>query len=1175
MCGIIAVVRRPGARMAPPPDDVAEPLHEAVAALAGGLPLAEACVTAARQVEQADAVLRGTEGVWALVHDRRLLAEVEGVCATLATTVAAIEARLDAGTDGAADDTAGAAAGVHDPAELEAVNAAVIRLKDAVWAVEKDRVRTVRAVADLAGSEPGWGATEAYTSIQQALSAIDRLEVRGRDSAGLHVLVRDHGLDVDSPAVALLMRGRASDPLFRSGTVRVVDGCLSFVYKAAAEIGELGDNTRALRDALRADDLLRLAVSSDRAVAVVLGHTRWASVGIISQPNAHPVDSAEEGDGDGPFVVASLNGDVDNFADLKALDGLRIAPEITTDAKVIPTMVARRAAEGADLATAFRNTVASFEGSVAIAASASAAPDKLLLALRGSGQALYVGVADGAYIVASEPYGVIELTPRYLRLDGETPANPDNPTASRGQIVVLDGARAGTLEGIERLAYDGTPLPVTDDDIAGAQITTRDIDRGDFPHYLLKEITESPASFRKTLRGKLVERDGTLDVSLGADTLPDDVRAGLRSGAIDRVLVIGQGTAAVAGQALAAGLARFTAESDLRVDALPATELSGFGLRSSMADTLVVAISQSGTTTDTNRTVDLVRSRGAKVVAIVNRRGSDLTDKSDGVLYTSDGRDVEMSVASTKAFYSQIAAGLLLAAAVAADVGGHVDQAVLEALRGLPAAMGEVLDRRPTIAEAAHRLAPAKRYWAVVGNGVNRIAAAEVRIKLSELCYKSIASDSTEDKKHIDLSSEPLIVVCAAGLSGSTADDVAKEVAIYRAHKASPVVIATDGQSRYASALHVIPVPETHPDLAFVLSAMAGHVFGYEAALAIDGLARPLREARAAIEGLIARGGLGTGRPDGLGARPGGADDTLVLPIDGDALLRRLRPDLDLAARRYFDGLRVGGYDGQLEASTAVRLAALLRYVLGVIPLDAYQLDQGKVGTPAVVIDDLTAALTQAIEELTRPVDAIKHQAKTVTVGISRSDETLLEVPLVREVVSTGAHRDQLTYRTLRTLADISPSIAAVVGYTRYRIEGRVGPEGTATATVVDRGGIARDLPSRTDRSPELRGTKHRVASERELLVARGRRDGRPIVIVPEVKDGEATGITLLHVRFADPLPVATARGILQGYRNRYAVLRDAVLETEATFREDLLADIPVDVLLTEPINQLADRWRT
>jgi hypothetical protein len=89
---------------------------------------------------------------------------------------------------------------------------------------------------------------------------------------------------------------------------------------------------------------------------------------------------------------------------------------------------------------------------------------------------------------------------------------------------------------------------------------------------------------------------------------------------------------------------------------------------------------------------------------------------------------------------------------------------------------------------------PQRRYWALVGNGKNRVAAAEVRIKLSELCYKSIACDATEDKKHIDLSSEPMILVCAAGLTGSTADDVAKEVAIYKAHKACPIVVATAGK---------------------------------------------------------------------------------------------------------------------------------------------------------------------------------------------------------------------------------------------------------------------------------------------------------------------------------------------------------------------------------------------
>ena len=141
-----------------------------------------------------------------------------------------------------------------------------------------------------------------------------------------------------------------------------------------------------------------------------------------------------------------------------------------------------------------------------------------------------------------------------MRLDGDTPANPENPNASRGQIVVLDGSRAGQLDGITRQAYDGTELPVTEADLQEAQVTTRDIDRGAYPHFLLKEITEAPTSFRKTLRGKLVERDGRMQVALDDDVLSTAVRQGLRDGSIGRVQVIGQGTAHVAGQSLASAL---------------------------------------------------------------------------------------------------------------------------------------------------------------------------------------------------------------------------------------------------------------------------------------------------------------------------------------------------------------------------------------------------------------------------------------------------------------------------------------------------------------------------------------------------------------------------------------------------------------------------------------------
>jgi len=1142
MCGIIAVVRRPSTRATPTSQTILDLVAGQAALLVSGPDVTDTIAAVGSRLAEADALLRGVPGLRLLLAEPSLGPALVHHCDELLAAVEQEEQRLEQD-------------GNLSTRQLEARNQALIAVRDGVWAITRDRLRAAEVVSRLNSGAMHTGSLEAFLSIHQALSAIDRLEVRGRDSAGLHVLVHDHALNLDDPVIAAEVVRRSGDPNFGTGSVRVVDGVLSIVHKTAAEIGELGDNTAVIRQAFADDSLLHAALANETARTLVLGHTRWASIGIISEPNAHPLNS-ELLNAAGPYVVGALNGDVDNFADLIAEEGVTITPSITTDAKVIPSLTSQRLGEGLESAEAFRRTVATFEGSVAIGACTAAAPDKLQLALRGSGQALYVGLAEDAYIVASEPYGVVEETAHYVRMDGETPGNRENPNASRGQIIELDGDLAGTVEGMLRKAYDGTDLAVAADDVAVAQITTRDIDRGDHPHYLMKEIGESPTSFRKTLRGKIVETDAGLRVSLGPSVIPEDVRDQIRSGTITRVLAIGQGTAAVAGQALAAGLDALTPNGEIEVEAVLATELSGFRLRPDMSDTLIVAVSQSGTTTDTNRTVDIVRNRGAKVIAIVNRRGSDLTDRADGVLYTSDGRDVEMSVASTKAFYSQIAAGLLLSIAITDELLGDemADDraALLQGITELPAAMETVLDRHDIIGEAARQFAPSRRYWAMVGNGPNRIAAQEVRVKLSELCYKSIAADSTEDKKHIDLSSEPLIFVCAAGLSGSTADDVAKEVAIFRAHKAAPIVVADEDQSRFSSALAVLPVPAVDPRLGFILSTMAGHLFGYEAALAIDAQARPMREARSAIEQAAAH-------PD----------------MSGEQAIVSVESTLERTAASFFDLLRSGELNGHMEASTASKVASLLRFALGSSPLEAYQIEFGKVGTPAVVLDDLAAALTLGIEELTRPIDAIKHQAKTVTVGISRSDETLLDAALSRAVLDAGAPRDRLSYASLRTLADLDPAIDEVLGHTRYRIEGMdADGDGDATAVVVDRGGISRNIASRTDRNPTLKGTKHQVALERRVFVARGRSDDRTVVIVPEVKDNITTGLTLLQVKLADELSPGAARGVLQGYRHRYSAVRDAVMETEPTFREDLLGQQPVADLLTLPINDLADRWR-
>jgi glutamine---fructose-6-phosphate transaminase (isomerizing) len=1167
MCGIVAVLARPATREIPDATGLQADLKRATgaldrgwSALAAGEPGAIATLQeVAGDLEALDAALRGVPGLCCLLSESSLVPDssvppaASPVVAAIAETVREAAQRVEE-AEVALD--SGLVTVPLD--EADAVNAVLLRLKDLTWAIARDRLGMARAVADLAGEAPlTAGRLAALWAIQVGLASLDRLEVRGRDSAGLHVLIQGHDLDLEEPEVRALVDDRRADSLFTSSAVRVAGGCLSLVYKTAAEIGELGDNVAALRASIRNDPLLAKVLEAPGVQVTVVGHTRWASVGIISEPNAHPLNSDRLDVTTAPYVTAALNGDVDNYLELRLSEALELPAEVTTDAKVIPTLISKRLAEGLSPEEAFNQTVARFDGSVAIAASLADTPDQLHLALRGSGQSLFVGLAEDAFVVASEAYGLVEETSSYVRMDGES---------TQGQTVVLEREGAGTFEGMARFRYGGGALGVGPGDVARAEITTRDIDRAGHAHFLLKEIGEAPRSFRKTLRGRVVAADNGWEVRLGPETLPPALIAALAAGTLRRVAVIGQGTAAVAGQAVAAALRHCLsvqggpgrdASPGVEVLAMPATELSGFGLSDDMSDTLVVAVSQSGSTTDTNRTVDLVRGRGAHVIAVVNRRNSDLAAKSHGVLHTSDGRDIEMSVASTKAFYAQVAAGWLLALGLARAAGAPAadEDRLLRALRELPDAMEEVLAVGPKIGEIAAEVAPSRRSWAIVGSGPERVAAAEVRIKLSELCYKAIACDATEDKKHIDLSSEPMILVFAGGLSGPNADDVAKEVAIFKAHKAAPVVVSSAGEgARFTAALDVIEVPRCEPELAFVLSAMAGHLFGYHAALAIDAQALPLREARAEIERAAA----------------GGFD------VDGEAVLSSMKPVLSSISGALLAGLRSGRYNGHLDVATALDVTSLMRFATGAAPLDAYQTEMGKVGTPSVVVSDLYDTLSAGIDQLTRPIDAIKHQAKTVTVGISRSEDALLRLRLVKETLSAGPSPDQLGYRAMRTLAALDAAVEEVLGYTRYGIawgSGHPGTQAGPTIWVVEQGGMARDLVSRTAGDPRLRGTKHRAADEREVTVARGRSDGRTVVMVPETRGTEVTGMTLLHVRFADVLDAKVARQVLGGYRDRLVALADAVTETERSFDESVLGVVPIVELLTVPVYVLAERW--
>ena len=180
--------------------------------------------------------------------------------------------------------------------------------------------------------------------------------------------------------------------------------------------------------------------------------------------------------------------------------------------------------------------------------------------------------------------------------------------------------------------------------------------------------------------------------------------------------------------------------------------------------------------------------------------------------------------------------------------------------------------------------------------------------------------------------------------------------------------------------------------------------------------------------------------------------------------------------------------------------------------------------------------------------------------------------PLVKATLGAGAAPDTLGYRALRTLEALDESVAEVTGYTRYRIDW----PNTAPPTVgvIDQGGTARSLPSRTASDPRLLGSKHRAAEEREVTVVRGASDGRTVILVPEAKGTQVTGMTLLHVRFQDvPDPGGRQAG---AERLPHPLLRapDAVTETEPLFDDERLGEEPIVELLTQPVYELARQWR-
>ncbi len=1074
------------------------------------------------------------------------------------------------------------AAIAHDMGEISAADMSVIMrnheiLKDVLWCLKNEILENIKRIQYLIGETPKHSPeiTAVFKKLNAVLNSIDRLEVRGRDSAGISQTFILNAAEYERFQSAIETLGLSQELAERSNLDVLLNRGISlhhhkyngkaqtaviFTYKVAAEIGKLGDNIAFIRRQISEDALLHVIAEIPHRCHNIAAHTRWASVGAITAANCHPVDNRSNR----PFsedigvIQACLNGDIDNYQELKSeleSDGVMISPDITTDTKIIPLQIQKFMQAGMNVEDAFRQAVNTFKGSHAILMTSDAAPGKIFLAQKGSGQTIFVGLSGDHYMPVSEVYGFVEETRRYIKMDGEKiVSSPSGPT--QGQIFILDQNSDGAAAAIQAMYYNGTPIVLSDADVRTTEIMSRDIDRQGFPHYFLKEISEAPASVEKTLinRWRIDPESGLASVDLGESVIPEVIRKAFCQNQIRRIFFIGQGTAGVAAQACADITQYYLDDPSIQIAAMKASELSGFRLSGSahsqnMQDVLVVAISQSGTTADTNRTVDMVRERGALTLAIVNRRDSDITFKVHGVMYTSSGRDIEMSVASTKAFYSQIVAGALVGLFLAGLRKLKTSAFIADELRRLlelPQQMRSVLSQQDIIRESARKLAQTRTYWAVVGSGPNKSSADEIRIKLSELCYKTISSDYVEDKKHIDLSSEPLIIVCAAGARGAVIGDIIKDTAIFKAHKAAVVVIADNGEDRFEPyADDVFHVPAASGHLAPIVNTLAGHIWGYFAALSIHEGSKLLFDFREDLRQMVNRY-----LQEGM--------DVYELVLE--------RPFREKVAEFYYHLKKHNetyGLCATMGYQAGADLSILLKYLAGRLPVLDFALDFGRKGTAQNMLNTLFESLGRAINYLARPVDAIKHQAKTVTVGTSR---ILLKIEgiLFDALTDNGIGLSQLTGNNIRVLKNLQGVVDRVNGALLYAVDGlNVLGEITDQTTIhiQQKTDSLAELPSRVENDARLKGTKRIIVREGNVFIGKGRKDERNIVIIPVLSaesPNKISNLLLLHISFRNEAALQVKVKALGGKHER---IKNIVQEASVTWDDAYLEMLRIEDL--------------
>jgi glucosamine--fructose-6-phosphate aminotransferase (isomerizing) len=462
-----------------------------------------------------------------------------------------------------------------------------------------------------------------------------------------------------------------------------------------------------LREKGKVAELAKLQATNEVSDCIGIGHTRWATHGAPSVPNAHPHTAGR--------VTLVHNGIIENFQDLKEILGKKgYEFSSDTDTEVLAALVDSFYQGKTSLLDAVLDALKVVVGAYGIAVLAHDQPDRIVVARSGS--PLTIGLGDDETFIASDASALIGHTDQVIYLkEGEV------AECTAGEVQLYDLAANPVSPAVETLEAD-----------------MQAIQKEGYEHFLLKEINEQPDTLSSTLAGRVDVEN--LRVQLGGINMtPDELRE------IRNIIIVGCGTANYAGQLASYFIEQFTSDVSVRVEIASELRYRSFHVPD---NSVALIVSQSGETADTFACLTELKRRGVRCLGIVNAVGSSIAREVDGGVYVHVGP--EISVASTKAFTSQVAAITLfgLVVAQAKGVGSQELAEYIQELDSLPAEIAKVIAETEDQVKSLAKTYASYEHALYIGRDTLYPVALEGALKLKEISYIQAEGHAAGELKH-------------------------------------------------------------------------------------------------------------------------------------------------------------------------------------------------------------------------------------------------------------------------------------------------------------------------------------------------------------------------------------------------------------------------------------------